>query len=107
MKIGFDAIERVLDEDGPFVAGKELSVGDCALWGNLAFYEFMIPTFFQWHITDGRPKIRRWISDMRETSEPARRVYEEVYRALEAWWDGGRWEKLEMPAFQNPKKFSQ
>lgn len=106
MKIGFDMIERVLHEDGPFVAGKEMSGGDCALWGNLPFYEFMIPTFFGWDIKDGRPKLEKWIESMRQSSEPANRVYEEVYRALEAWWDKGHWEKMGMKALKNPKIYT-
>lgn len=106
MNPGFDAIENAMDDAGPFVAGKDLSLGDCALWGNLAFYEFMLPTFFGWSIFDGRPKLQRWRENMFSTSEPAQRVYEEVYSALEGWWDSGRWKNLGMAAAINPKKYS-
>lgn len=103
MKIGFDAIERVLDDQGPFATGKDMTVGDCGLWGCLPFYDYMLPTFFGWEITQERPKLARWISQMHNNSEAARRVYKEVYAELENWRHNGRWEKLGIPAVGDPK----
>lgn len=96
MNQGFDAIEHVLDSTGPFATGKELSIADCCLWGNFPFYDFMLPTFFGWHPTDGRPKLKAWRENMMKESQAARDTYADVFISLYGWWDSGRWEKLSM-----------
>lgn len=96
MKKGFDAIEHTLDDDGPYAAGKKLSIADCCLWGNWPFYDFMLPTFFGWSPTDGRPKLKAWVDFMRTESPAAREVYVEVFNCLDSWWENDRWVKLGM-----------
>lgn len=98
MQKGFDAIEHAMCPDGPFAAGKDLSVADCCLWGNCPFYDFMLPTFFGWHPTDGRPKLSAWYKHMQNESPAAKEVYTEVFDSLSAWWDKGRWTDLGMTA---------
>lgn len=98
MQSGFDAIEHIMDESGPYATGKEMSVADCCLWGNWPFYDFMLPTFFGWNPTDGRPKLKAWRKVMMTESEASRNVYTEVFEALQGWWDKGRWEGLSMTA---------
>lgn len=98
MKPGFDAIEHMLDDNGPYALGKELSIADCCLWGNWAFYDFMLPTFFGWNPTDDRPKLRAWREKMGNESNAARQVYTDVFEALCGWWDNDRWQKLGMEA---------
>lgn len=93
---GFDAIEQEMDEKGPYAVGTGLSIADCCLWGNWPFYDFMLPTFFGWTPTDGRPKLKAWLDHMRRESPAAKQVYTEVFEALQGWWDNGRWEKLGM-----------
>lgn len=96
MKAGFDALEHVLDPKGPYATGSTLSIADCCLWGNFAFYDYMLPTFFGWSATDGRPKLTAWRNAMATESQAARNVYNEVFGALSKWWDDGRWTKLDM-----------
>lgn len=98
MHAGLDTIEFALDKDGPYAVGNSLSVADCCLWGNFAFYDFMLPTFFGWNAVDGRPKLAAWRKHMGTESEAAREVYTQVFNGLLEWWDSGRWEKLGMPA---------
>lgn len=98
MDQGFDAIEHALCPNGPYAVGKELSIADCCLWGNWAFYDFMLPTFFGRHPTDGRPKLTSWYKYMQNESPAAKEVYLEVFRALQQWWDKGRWIDLGMTA---------
>lgn len=98
MKGGFEAIEKAMDEEGPYAVGDELSIADCCLWGNWAFYEYMLPTFFGWSAVDGRPKLGAWVEHMRKESEAAREVYKEVFEGLEGWWEKGRWKDLCMEA---------
>lgn len=94
----FDAIEHSLDKNGPYAIGDCLSVADCCLWGNWPFYEFMLPTFFGWTPTDGRPKLAAWRKHMAVESQASKDVYNEVFTALQRWWDGDRWVKLGMEA---------
>ena len=103
MKAGFDAIEHVLDKNGPYALGRELSIADCCLWGNWAFYDFMLPTFFGWNPIEGRPKLQAWREKMGNESNAAREVYTSVFEALGGWWDNGRWNKLGMqPITEKP-----
>lgn len=98
MDQGFDAIEHAMCPHGPYAVGKELSIADCCLWGNWPFYDFMLPTFFGTHPTDGRPKLAAWYKHMQNESPAAKEVYSEVFNALYAWWDKGRWNELGMSA---------
>lgn len=93
---GFDALEHVLCPKGPYVIGDELSLGDCYLWGNWSFYDFMLPTFFGWNPIDQRPKLKAWRAHMLQESQAARDVYTEVFESLQGWWDSGRWTNLSM-----------
>lgn len=102
MEQGWTALESALHPDGPYVGGKNIGVGDAALWGCMPFYDFMLPAFFGKNPLDGRPKIKKWYAHMQK-SKNAVKVYDEVWVALEGWWDGGRWTKLEMKAEINPK----
>lgn len=96
MDQGFDAIEHTLSPEGPYAVGNEISIADCCLWGNWPFYDFMLPTFFGRHPTDGRPKLAAWYKHMQSESSAAREVYSGVFTALHAWWDKGRWNDLGM-----------
>lgn len=98
MDQGFDAIEHALSLDGPYAVGDQLSIADCCLWGNWPFYDFMLPTFFARHPTDGRPKLAAWYKHMQNESSAAREVYADVFNALYSWWDKGRWNDLGMTA---------
>ena len=80
----------------PYAIGKELSIADACMWANWAFYDFMLPTFFGWNPTDGRPKLKKWKESMIQESQITRDAYLEVFNALYGWWDGGRWDKLSM-----------
>lgn len=98
MKKGFNAIEKILDQEGPYIVGEELSVADAYLWGTYPFYDFMLPTFFGWHPHDGRPKLAAWHAHMCNESHAARETYQRVHEALVKWWENGRWEDLGMTA---------
>lgn len=98
MNAGLDAIEKAMDENGPYAVGDALSIADCCLWGNWPFYQFMLPTFFGWNVTDGRPKLAAWSKHMFSESDAARKVFAEVFEGLHGWWDNGRWENLSMQA---------
>ncbi len=102
MTKGWDAIEHALHATGPFVGGTHIGVGDAALWGCMPFYDFMLPAFFGWHPTEGRPKLRRWVQHMR-AEKNATKVYDEVWDALQAWYDSGRWEKLGVKTLVDPR----
>ncbi|CAN8072133.1 unnamed protein product [Agarophyton chilense] len=98
MMEGFDAIEHVLDPRGPYATGKTLSIADCCLLGNFPFYDYMLPTFFGWKPTDGRPRLKAWRKHMINESPAARETYTEVFNALQIWWDNDRWVNLGMEA---------
>lgn len=98
MQAVFDAIENSLDEEGPYAVGDTLSIADCCLWGNWPFYDFMLPTFFGWSPTDGRPKLAAWRKMMTSESKASKRVYNEVFDGLQGWWDNDRWVKIGMEA---------
>lgn len=104
MKKGFDGLEAIFDEEGPYIVGKELSVADAFLWGTYPFYDFMLPTFFGWHPHDGRPKLAAWHAHMCNESQAARETYQLVYDALLGWWENGRWEGLGMVALADCPK---
>lgn len=97
----FDAIESTMDDNGPYCVGSELSVADCCLWGNWPFYDFMLPTLFGVDPTENRPKLKKWRDFMATESEAAKTVYNEVFTALQGWWDNDRWVKLGIPALKS------
>lgn len=94
----FDAIEQLMDDKGPYAVGSELSIADCCLWGNFPFYDFMLPTFFGVDPTEGRPKLKKWREMMASESESAKVVYNEVFSALQDWWDDEHWVEIGMDA---------
>lgn len=102
MEQGWTALEAALHPEGPFVGGKHIGIGDAALWGCMPFYDFMLPAFFEKKPLDDRPKLQKWYNHMQKSTN-AVKVYDEVWMALEKWWDGGRWTKLGMTAAINPK----
>ena len=101
MHKGWDAIEYSLHETGPYVSGSHIGVGDAALWGCMPFYDFMLRAFFGWHPADKRPKLARWMEHMKK-EENAAKVYDEVWDALQDWYDKGRWTKLGVKTLVEP-----
>lgn len=103
IKKGLDVVESILSEDGPYAIGKQLTIADCCLWGSWPFYEYMLPTFFSWNPVDDRPKLKAWVQHMKQESEAAKKVYNEVHAGLVGWYDGGRWENLGMQPVNPPQ----
>ena len=91
-----DALEGVMSlrTDGPFVAGREPSTADAALFPTYVFVEYLLPKLFGWDdVFAGRPRTREWWNAMRADTCGAR-VYDEVRGGLEAWDAAGRWAKV-------------
>lgn len=102
----FDAIEHAIDAKGPYAIGDCLSIADACLWGNFPFYDFMLPTFFNVNVLEGRPKLTRWYNTMTNESHASKDAYNEVFMALQGWWDNERWVKLGIPALRPRPKSS-
>lgn len=95
---GFDVLEKCLpsevQEGGFAMGGKGPTIADAALLGNLPFYDFHLKPIYGIHVGKNRPKVAKWIDFMRQESDEGRGVYEEVWGALQKWWDDGRYVKL-------------
>lgn len=91
-----DVIEGVMSlrTDGPFVAGREPSTADAALFPTYVFIEYILPKHFGWKdVWAGRPTTAKWFEAMRVDTCGAR-VYGEVRGGLEAWEENGRWDTV-------------
>lgn len=88
-----DVVEGImgLRTDGPFIAGREPSTADAALFPTWVFIAHILPKHFGWtDVFAGRPNTAAWWEAMRADTCGAR-VLEEVTGGLLAWEESGRW----------------
>lgn len=89
-----DVLEGIFGEEGPYFAGSEQSLGDCAVFPTMVFAEYSLLKFFGWPtLFAGRPKLEAWFTAMVEDPVSGR-VYKEVRGGLEKWDGIGRWDNL-------------
>ena len=90
-----DVIEGAMSlRDGPFVAGREPSTADAALFPTYVFIEYILPKHFGWKdVFAGRPRTAEWWEAMRLDTCGAR-VYGEIRGGLESWESNGRWQTV-------------
>lgn len=93
-----DVLEGVMDPQGPFVAGSEISFGDCALFPTFVFFTEILPKHFGWaSVFEGRPKLERWWAEVQKDPEAAR-VIAEMRSGLADWESSKRWDTLGISA---------
>lgn len=85
---------------GEYFCGDSPSSADMSLFPSFVFFEFMLERHFDWKDWGyDKPKLKSWYEhlkssggDENEFTKHTRRVYDEIFQALEAWEEGGRWE---------------
>ena len=91
---------ETLCSPAPFFCGSDSSSPDCALFPTFVFCEFMLEDQFGWaDAFYDKPNLRKWYDYLKKGGDgsdavaaAAGRVYDEVFQALKAWEEGGRWE---------------
>lgn len=61
-------LEDQISEDGPFMAGEDISHADLTWFPTAIFMEFMLPRVFDWpkifHETEHFPKLTKWFENL-------------------------------------------
>lgn len=76
------AISKLMDHNGPYLCGEEVTLADATVFPSIVFASFMYPKFQ--HGIDQKPvpeKIEQWYHRMIDSDPAFRRVYEEVRNA--------------------------
>ncbi|KAG7350436.1 protein kinase C inhibitor [Nitzschia inconspicua] len=88
-------ISKLMDEDGPYLCGKDVSLADAAVFPSIVFASFMYPKFEHGIVGKPIPKnIEEWYQRMIDTDSAFQRVHEEIKGALQKWEANGRWDTI-------------
>jgi glutathione S-transferase len=72
-------ISELMDENGPYLCGKEVSLADATVFPSIVFASFMYPKFQEGMVDQPIPrKIEEWYKRMIDTDSAFQRVHEEV-----------------------------
>jgi glutathione S-transferase len=72
-------IAKLMDKDGPYLCGKEVSLADATVFPSIVFASFMFPKFDHGLADQPIPKeMEEWYQRLIETDNAFQRVYEEV-----------------------------
>lgn len=75
-------IAKLMQEDGPYLCGKVVSLADATVFPSIVFASFMLPKFEHGLVEQPIPtKIEEWYQRMIDTDSAFRQVYEEVSRS--------------------------
>lgn len=85
-------IDELVEEEGLYLTGKEVSLGDATLFPTMIFAKYMLPKFGESeHLP---PKLETWFNNIIEEDAEFSKVYEEVYSSLQKWDSNGRWDTI-------------
>jgi len=92
-------IEGLVDENGPFLTGRDIALSDASLFPTMIFMKESLPRFVessQWNEEDVfGPKLRRWWQHMTSGAVPAAsRILDEITTAFQGWAEAGRWDSI-------------
>lgn len=88
LRSAYDRLERFLDDRGPFAAGPELTLADCALYPFFFFATRIHPVLGDKSPLEGRPKLAAWYEAAKQHPAVAR-VDQELEKALGIYMSGG------------------
>eukprot|EP00904_Undaria_pinnatifida_P010323 jgi/Undpi1/6420/HiC_scaffold_20.g08901.m1 len=84
-------LENLLSEEGPFMAGSEVSLADATAWPSVLFFRYMMPKFDKEGFMG--PRLTAWCAHM-EAHPTGKRIAGEINGGLEAWDAKGRWDGI-------------
>lgn len=88
LRPAYDRLEHFLDGDGPYAAGKELTLADCTLYPFFFFATRMHPLLGDKSPLEGRPKLAAWCAAVKKHDAVAK-VDAEMEKALAVYMSGG------------------
>jgi len=102
LKRQLKVIDDLVDDEGPFLTGREIALSDASLFPTLIFIQESLPRFVEegsdWTSQQNEilgPKLRRWWQHMRSGAVPAAdRIWTEISGAFQGWADSGRWDPI-------------
>lgn len=88
-------ISKLLDDNGPYLCGDEISLADATVFPSIVFAAFMFPKFEFGAKRQPIPKkIEDWYQRMIDTDSACQKVYNEMIERLNGWSDNGRWDDI-------------
>jgi len=90
----FKVIDELVDSNGPYLLGEDVSYGDAALFPTTVFVAFMLPKF---GIPDDEvlpAKIRSWFNRITTVDSDFHKVHNEINDSLKKWEEAGRWNTI-------------
>eukprot|EP00752_Nemacystus_decipiens_P005365 g4866.t1 len=86
-------LEDLASADGPFLAGKELSLADATVWPTMMFIREMLPKFDRPVVGVLGPRVWAWCAHM-DRHPVGQRIREEMVGAIGKWAANGRWDTI-------------
>lgn len=92
-------ISDLLDDQGPYLCGEEVSLADATVFPSIVFATYMFPKFDDsLGLFAEQPPIPKniedWYQRMIDTDSAFQKVYEEIRGALDKWTSSGRWDSI-------------
>lgn len=85
--------DLIVDRNGMYLCGEEVSLADATLFPSMVFAKHMLPKFDV--SMDKIPKINQWYDNMIQNDSSFAKVAEEILNVLKGSWDAnGRWDKI-------------
>ncbi|CAM9511325.1 unnamed protein product [Pylaiella littoralis] len=84
-------LEELASAEGPFLAGKEVSLADATAWPTMIFVREMMPKFGRTDVLG--PQLLAWCGHM-ERHPVGKRIAEEIKAPLDKWGSNGRWDDI-------------
>lgn len=92
-------LNDVADADGPYLAGKDISLADATVFPTLVFVAHMLPIYASSEGEEGAfdikvvlgDKVAKWYLNMQQHDAVFKKVHQEIQTALNGWSDKGRW----------------
>lgn len=99
LKHQLDVIDKLVEDEGLYLMGNEVSLGDVSLFPTMIFVKFMLPKFGESDILP--TNLEKWYNDVIENDSDFAKVNEEILTALKKWSEGGRWDSIWMAGLRD------
>uniref|UniRef100_A0A7S4KN51 HIT domain-containing protein n=2 Tax=Guillardia theta TaxID=55529 RepID=A0A7S4KN51_GUITH len=95
-QIGY--LQEHIDEEGPYLTGKELSLADATIFPTVIFIEHMLPKFLDGETWDAEvvlgKKLLRWYHWIKHSDQSFQTVLKEIKEGLAVWEANERWKSI-------------
>eukprot|EP00814_Leptocylindrus_danicus_P017080 CAMPEP_0116015292 /NCGR_PEP_ID=MMETSP0321-20121206/6755_1 /TAXON_ID=163516 /ORGANISM="Leptocylindrus danicus var. danicus, Strain B650" /LENGTH=355 /DNA_ID=CAMNT_0003485045 /DNA_START=71 /DNA_END=1138 /DNA_ORIENTATION=+ len=99
LKRQLDIIDELVEDEGLYLTGDDVSLGDVSLFPTIVFVKFMFPKFGESALLP--TKLEKWYNEVIKNDADFAKVHKEILTALNKWSDGGRWDSIWMAGLRD------